>query len=191
MGNLASAPAGRVLDPDRVTGDPATPEYWRAKGDAHAHQRNEAFAASKAAYDARDHARAGELSCRGKQHAEQSKAAHARAAQLLLARNNARSGPGQLDLHGLRVGEAVEAVERALEAARRDGGPQRLVLIVGKGLHSPDGQSKLRPAIEGLVRRQGVHVRAGVPNAGCITVELLPPGQNGWVEWVLGACVIC
>ncbi len=122
--------------------------------------------------------------------------AHERAAALVLAQHNAGRGPGELDLHGLRVTEAVAEVEKAIAAARAANPPQqRLVLIVGKGLHSADGIPKLKPAIEGLVRRHNLRVTPGVPNAGCITVEFVKPSERGWVgdflAWFTRGCVIC
>ncbi|KAG2433889.1 hypothetical protein HXX76_008242 [Chlamydomonas incerta] len=194
MGNASS---GRSADPAAARGDPSRPEYWRAQGDAHAQARNAAFAASKEAYRLGDHARAGQLSREGKQHAAQCNEAHERAAALVLAQHNTGRTPGELDLHGLRVKEAVAEVEKAIAAARAANPPQqRLVLIVGKGLHSADGVPKLKPAIEGLVRRHNLRVTPGVPNAGCILVEFVKPSERGWVgdvvAWLTrGACVIC
>eukprot|EP00198_Chlamydomonas_reinhardtii_P004646 XP_001693982.1 nucleolar protein [Chlamydomonas reinhardtii] len=151
MGNASSGGSGWSRDPTAAGGDPSRPEYWRAQGDAHAQARNAAFAASKEAYRRGDHARAGQLSREGKQHAAQCDEANARAAALALAQHNTGRSLGELDLHGLRVKEAIAEVEKAIAAARASNPPQqRLVLIVGKGLHSADGVPKLKPAIEGL-----------------------------------------
>ncbi|GFR47969.1 hypothetical protein Agub_g9793 [Astrephomene gubernaculifera] len=192
MGNATSTTG--VADPEAITGDPSTPDFWRRKGDAYANARNAAFAASKAAYTARDHTRARQLSQKGKQHAAQAVEAHARAAALLLEQNNSRRPPGELDLHGLRVTEAVAEVQKAISRARKDG-QQQLVLIVGRGLHSADGVPKLRPAIEKLVRQHNLRVTPGVPNEGCLTVEFVSAAERGWVEWfgsvLSNGCVIC
>ncbi|KXZ53245.1 hypothetical protein GPECTOR_7g1139 [Gonium pectorale] len=178
-------------DPSAITGDPNDPDFWRRKGDAYAQARNSAFAASQAAYRSRDGARAKQLSEEGKRLAGNATEAHARAAALLLERNNASRAPSELDLHGLRVAEAVQAVEAALARARA-AGLQKMVLIVGRGLHSEGGVSRLRPAVEGLVRRHNLRVTPGVPNQGCITVEFVSAAERGWVEWLFGGgCVIC
>ena len=122
--------------------------------------------------------------------------ANARAAALALAQHNTGRSLGELDLHGLRVKEAIAEVEKAIAAARASNPPQqRLVLIVGKGLHSADGVPKLKPAIEGLVRRHNLRVTPGVPNAGCILVEFVKPSERGWagdvLAWMTRGCVIC
>lgn len=74
-------------------------------------------------------------------------------------------------------------------------GPQaglpRLVLIVGKGLHSRDGVAKLRPAVERLVARHNLRCIPGQPNAGCITAEFVSREHRGIVGWLLDMCVIC
>ncbi|PNH12946.1 Smr domain-containing protein [Tetrabaena socialis] len=171
--------------------DPADPDTWRRKGDAHRRDRVAAAAASQAAYSRGDHSAAREQSARAKQHAAAAGAAHAKAVTLLLQRNNGGRGGGELDLHGLRVEEAMAEAERALAEAKA-AGQKRLVLIVGKGLHSKDGVARLRPAIEGLMRKHSVRCTPGVPNEGCITVEFVRPEESGWVGWVVrNVCVIC
>ncbi|PNH12989.1 Smr domain-containing protein [Tetrabaena socialis] len=161
-------------DPLPAFGDPADPDSWRRKGDAHLHERAAAAAASQAAYLRHDYKAAGTQSKLAKRHGTAADAAHARAVALLLRRNNDGKPRNQLDLHGLRVAEALAEVERALAAAR-GAGQARLVLIVGRGLHSKDGVARLRPAMEGLVRKHDVRYALGVPNEGCITVEFVRP----------------
>lgn len=129
----------------------------------------------------------------------QAEQAHSRAAALFLQRNNPMAAvagessppPGQLDLHGLRVKEAVEAVEKALVRGRT-AGQSRLVLVVGRGLHSAGGMAKLRPAMQSLLMRHNLRATVGVPNEGCITVEFVSKAERGWVGWLVDrTCVIC
>ncbi|GLC34753.1 hypothetical protein PLESTB_001159700 [Pleodorina starrii] len=201
MGNSSSSTTNNSGSYDSIIADTTSPEYWRNLGDQLSRQRNQAFEDSKAAYAAGNHALAGRLSRQGKDCARQAEQAHERAAALFLQRNNpgvslspGGSGPppGQIDLHGLRVKEAVATVERALSRGRA-AGQARLVLVVGRGLHSAGGVAKLRPAIEQLVRRHNVRVTAGAPNAGCITVEFVSEAERGWVDWLAErtSCVIC
>jgi hypothetical protein len=85
-----------------------------------------------------------------------------------------------VDLHGLRVDEAIAHAERAVSSARARG-DARLTLIVGRGAHSTGGVARLKPAVlDALARRHSLRVTAGVPNAGCLQVELVPPGRAGW-----------
>lgn len=69
---------------------------------------------------------------------------------LLLALNELgpRKGQGTIDVHGLRPGEAIDRVERALSQAIEDG-LSTLKVIVGKGLHSAGGQ----PVLKGVVKQ--------------------------------------
>ncbi|GLI61496.1 hypothetical protein VaNZ11_003824 [Volvox africanus] len=178
--------------------DTTSPEDWREQGNQLARARNEAFMASKAAYSRGDYALAKQLSLQGKTYARQSKEAHSKAAALILQRNNpgatatgADNPRGFLDLHGLRVQEAIAVVQRAL-ARGQTLGQKKLVLVVGKGLHSPGGVSKLRPAIEEIVQRFNVRATPGVPNEGCITVEFVTRAERGWLGWLADVgCVIC
>jgi DNA-nicking Smr family endonuclease len=60
----------------------------------------------------------------------------------------------EVDLHGLRVPEALEAVARALEAAEaRD--ERRVRIVCGKGRGSPGGVGVLREAVCGWLDAHG------------------------------------
>ncbi|GIL86521.1 hypothetical protein Vretimale_11608 [Volvox reticuliferus] len=199
MGNSPSNNGGSNARAGDIIADSTSPEYWRERGDQLARARNEAFAGSKAAYLRGDHTTAGKLSRQGKEYARQSDAAHSKAAALFLQRNNpgaAATGADDgshalLDLHGLRVKEAIAVVRKALARGRAMGHKQ-LVLVVGRGLHSPGGISKLRPAIEQMVQRHNVRATPGVPNEGCITIEFVTKSERGWVGWLADhGCVIC
>lgn len=72
-----------------------------------------------------------------------------------------------VDLHGLTVREAVELAESVLMACADSRSKQQgrqqgrirkttVVFIVGKGLHSQDGRSRLGPAITAKLSRHGV-----------------------------------
>ena len=86
---------------------------------------------------------------------------------LISIANNKDSSLNEVDLHGLYVKEAIERVEQAVQRAilRCDSEIHlvvgqvfiyldydlRLIFAIGRGLHSPGGVSKLRPAIENLM----------------------------------------
>lgn len=93
-----------------------------------------------------------------------------------LAENNKFSQPGEIDLHGLFVKEAIEFSDKGIEDAQRRGDSElRLIvgscsvilsgslysplhcrLSSGKGNHSLAGQAKIKPAIEELMRKSVV-----------------------------------
>ncbi|MBI5446839.1 MAG: Smr/MutS family protein [Deltaproteobacteria bacterium] len=60
----------------------------------------------------------------------------------------------ELDLHGLRVPEALEAVRRALEKAEARG-DRELRIVCGKGRGSPGGVGVLREAVPGWLEANG------------------------------------
>lgn len=59
----------------------------------------------------------------------------------------------QLDLHGLTREEALDALERFLQAARR-GGEKAVLVITGQGRHSAEGPV-LQQAVAAWLREQG------------------------------------
>lgn len=94
---------------------------------------------------------------------------------------------GSIDLHWLRVNEALEKVKEHLALCRRYG-VERTTIITGRGLHSVDGVAKIRPQVERLLSEERVRVvREGRENEGAFVVELVKEGEavEGWGEWVL------
>lgn len=60
---------------------------------------------------------------------------------------------GCIDLHGLTKDEAIQLVEWKLDDSK---GRRRFRVITGKGNHSQNGQSVLRPALERHLRSRGI-----------------------------------
>jgi DNA-nicking Smr family endonuclease len=77
-----------------------------------------------------------------------------------------------LDLHGLFVKEALQAVQDEVRRAKKEKRSQ-LVLIVGAGHHSRDGVQRIRPAVEKMMREAGHRYEA--MNQGCLKVYLREP----------------
>jgi hypothetical protein len=83
----------------------------------------------------------------------------------------------QLDLHGLTADEAARTAERWLRARQADG-DRTVVIVTGRGVHSPGGVAVLPGEIEHLLRRlKGTVVAAfsGAPGGGGFHVELRRP----------------
>ncbi|PCH43885.1 Smr-domain-containing protein [Wolfiporia cocos MD-104 SS10] len=129
------------------------------------------FEASKAAYTRGERARAKELSNEGKAHQSERDRLNAEASEWIFAENNRDLAPGEVDLHGLHVKEAITFTDREIKKARRRG-DAKLRLIVGKGLHSPQGMAKLKPAIEEMMQENGLLAELDENNAGVLIVDL-------------------
>lgn len=108
------------------------------------------FRESKEAYARHDGARAKQLSNEGKELQREQERLNREASTWIYQANNKDSKPGEIDLHGLYVREAIERTDQALEQAKRRGDSE-VHLIVGKGLHSQGGAAKLKPAIQDLI----------------------------------------
>ncbi|KAG0172869.1 hypothetical protein DFQ28_009873 [Apophysomyces sp. BC1034] len=159
------------------------PNYSRLRALAHeeAEKRNQCYERSQAAYHNGDGAEAKELSTQGHYHDNQMKHYNSQAAELVYAQKNQNRPPTEIDLHGLFVHEASKKVEEALERCQRER-HDHLVIIVGKGLHSPGNIAKLKPAILELVHKYQVSCEPNRPNPGCIYVEF---GKGvGNLDWL-------
>lgn len=82
---------------------PGTAEWYREEANILYQQRNNAFAQSKAAYSRKNHDDAKKLSKQGKELDAKAKEMEKKASDLIYAEKNAGRGPGEVDLHGLKV----------------------------------------------------------------------------------------
>ncbi|CAG9332864.1 unnamed protein product [Blepharisma stoltei] len=62
--------------------------------------------------------------------------------------------PGVIDLHGLRVKEAIELLEAFLHESQEDG-LKRVEVVTGKGMHSTHGIAKIKPAVAEYLKEKG------------------------------------
>lgn len=84
----------------------------------------------------------------------------------------------EVDLHGMKVAEALETVQKAVEAVKARGGG-RVRIITGKGLGSPGQVGVLREAVGGWLDSNGYgpHYTRKVERDGrdgSITVNVKP-----------------
>ncbi|KAG6813326.1 hypothetical protein H0H92_012139 [Tricholoma furcatifolium] len=136
------------------------------------------FEQSHQAYTRGDGAQAKSLSNRGKEHQRQMELLNKQAADWIFIENNKDSKPGEVDLHGLYVKEAISRTDEAIEAAKLKGASE-LRLIVGKGLHSKDGTAKIKPAIEELMQKHSLRAELDPYNAGVLIVHINSGNARG------------
>ncbi|ORZ01534.1 hypothetical protein BCR43DRAFT_487086 [Syncephalastrum racemosum] len=160
------------------------PEYTRLRALAHeeAEKRNACYERSQAAYHSGDGAGAKELSNQGHRHDEAMRKYNKQAADMVYYQKNHDRPSNEVDLHGLFVKEASEKAEEAIERCQREGA-DHLVIIVGKGLHSPGNIAKLKPAIINLVKKYNVSCEPNRPNPGCLYIEFgKGTGDLSWLD---------
>jgi len=137
------------------------------------------FEQSHEAYAQGAGARAKELSTQGHQHQHKMESLNQQASDWIFAENNKDSKPGEIDLHGLFVKEAIAHTDSAIEQAKQRGDLD-IRLIVGKGLHSTSGHAKIKPAIEELMQKHQLVAELDPQNAGVLVVRL--DGQGGGMD---------
>lgn len=142
------------------------------------------FQRSREAYQSGNGALAKELSDQGKAHQKEMARLHWEAGEWIFNENNKHRIPGEVDLHGLYVKEAVMYVDRTIKEARQRG-DRRVHFIVGKGLHSADGTAKLKPAIEEYVQKQQLVAETDPRNYGVLVVILDDSSASGDSQQVM------
>ncbi|ETW80412.1 hypothetical protein HETIRDRAFT_440315 [Heterobasidion irregulare TC 32-1] len=98
------------------------------------------------------------------------------AADLIFKEFNKDRRANNVDLHGLRVSEAIKYANEAVTKARSRG-DLTLSLIVGRGLHTEDKVPKLKPAIMQFLENLGLAVAEQPGNAGRLIIQL-----GGWSD---------
>jgi len=135
------------------------------------------FEDSQQAYARHDGALAKSLSDEGKAHKVEMERLNQEASNWIFTQNNNGRQPGEVDLHGLSVREAIDRSDEAIQAAKQRGDSQ-LRLIVGKGLHSRDHVAKLKPAIEELMQKHQLAAELDPQNAGVLIVRIDSTGPT-------------
>ncbi|KAK0215953.1 hypothetical protein EDD85DRAFT_440476 [Armillaria nabsnona] len=143
---------------------------------------------SREAFNRGDRAAAKDLSNQGKNHKQKKEQLHKEASDWIYHENNHVSWlhvtfvwdtnsvlqdrePGEIDLHGLYVKEAITYTDAALKEAKLRGDSE-IRLIVGKGIHSEGGEAKLGPAIKGRMRKYQLAAEFDPLNSGVLVVGL-------------------
>ncbi|KAH9858381.1 hypothetical protein C2E23DRAFT_6 [Lenzites betulinus] len=158
-------------DPNQVNQHNAHYVDLRARANAAGDEMARSFEEAHQAYERGDGARAKELSNKGKAAQQEMERLNEEASEWIFRENNTDSGPGEIDLHGLYVKEAIRYTDQSIQQARARG-DSKLRLITGKGLHSSGGVAKLKPAIEELMQKHGLVAELDEHNAGVLIVNL-------------------
>ncbi|KAF8556354.1 DUF1771-domain-containing protein [Imleria badia] len=145
----------------------------RAKAKEQGDLMVQCFQQSHETYDRGDGALAKKLSENGKQHERTMESLNAEASAWIFRRDHARQDckPGEINLHGLYVKEAVSCVDKSIQEARQRGDAE-IRLIVGKGLHSDGHVTKIKPAIEDLMKKHDIPTQVDPHNAGVLIAQL-------------------
>ncbi|TBU29614.1 hypothetical protein BD311DRAFT_777500 [Dichomitus squalens] len=156
-------------DPNQVNQHNAHYMDLRARANAAGDEMARNFEAAHQAYESGDGARAKELSNAGKAAQGEMERLNEEAAEWIF--KGEQNNPGEVDLHGLYVKEAIRFTDKSIVEARSRGDRQ-LRLIVGKGLHSTNHVAKLKPAIEELIQKHGLVAELDEHNSGVLIVNL-------------------
>jgi len=156
-------------------------EYYtglRARANEEGDVMAKCFEQSHQAYSRGDGAEAKALSNRGKEHQRKMEDLNKQAADWIFIENNKDSKPGEIDLHGLYVKEAIARTDQAIQEAKQRGSSE-LHLIVGKGLHSKGGAAKIKPAIEELMQKHRLLAELDPQNGGVLVVQINSTSDRG------------
>ena len=125
-------------------------------------------AAAAQARERGDHESAKKLSFVARSYGEQAKQRRwACSVKAFSQLNPISEGSEVLDLHSLGVSEALEAVMWTLAKSE---GPRTLTIVVGKGLHSKSGKSRIAPAVLSLLKSRNL-THSSI-NQGQIVVQI-------------------
>lgn len=129
--------------------------------DHHLRRRDELLRQSRRAASSGNRAYAGQLAQKAREEARLAQEANVGAVRRIFAAKNRGHAAGTVDLHGLRVGEALHIVDELL--ARNAGRGRRLRFVVGVGRGSAGGLGVLGPAVTQFLRRRGYNPSDGTP----------------------------
>ncbi|PBK81176.1 DUF1771-domain-containing protein [Armillaria gallica] len=144
----------------------------RARANKEGDEMARCFSERHEAYSRGDHAAAKALSNQGENHKQKMEQLNNEASNWIYLENNRDREPGEIDLHGLYVKEAIAYTDAALDEAELRGDSE-IRLIVGKGSPSEGGEAKLRPAIMGLMRQYNLVAEFDPSNSGVLVVKLI------------------
>ncbi|KAI1318633.1 hypothetical protein EDD11_006134 [Mortierella claussenii] len=107
------------------------------------------------------------------------------ARDIVFKANNSSRPANELDLHGLKVREALDICRERMQkfVSNKE---LSLIIIVGRGNNSINGIAKIKPAVIELMNEFHVKATPNRPNEGCIFVEPLSGGESVDFSWING-----
>lgn len=151
---------------------------YRAEANLHYQQRQECFKKASEAFRKGQRELAAYYSEEGHKHTALLQEANQRASEAILADKNKEQDDDTLDLHGLHVDEALEALEtKMVEKSTRLAYSSPFLrpspylnIITGRGIHSKYGIAKIKPAVINFLKTKGYGFE--IMNHGMIRVKL-------------------
>ncbi|OAX33897.1 hypothetical protein K503DRAFT_484112 [Rhizopogon vinicolor AM-OR11-026] len=164
---------GRTRSKDQDQLNKQNPYYTglRERANQEGDEVDRCFQQSDEACERGESVRGQELREEGEEHEYARDALNAEASAWIFRENNLNSKPGEVNLHGLYVKEAISYSDKAIKEARQRGDSQ-IRLIVGKGLHSDGRISRIKPAMEKKMRQCSLLAEVDPRNAGVLIVQL-------------------
>ncbi|XP_075228041.1 uncharacterized protein LOC142328260 [Lycorma delicatula] len=147
-------------------------EYFREEAVRHHIARNDCFNKAKEAYKQGNKSAAAYYSQLANLHMKCVEQANSRAATALLSAHRS-SSEITLDLHFYQVKEALEVLNLFLDSAinrlkEKQKSQVVLYIITGRGLHSTNGKSKLRPVI--MNKLKSLRIPCTIVNPGMLSI---------------------
>ncbi|KAF9549724.1 hypothetical protein EC957_002788 [Mortierella hygrophila] len=158
-------------------------EHYRSEARKNSALRQQYSQQSQTAYKSGNGAKAKELSLKAKEYGREMDRYNNMARDMVFKLNNTNRPSNELDLHGLKVREALDITRERLTKFVKNKEPN-LMIIVGRGKNSINGVAKIKPAVTELVNEFHIKATPNKPNQGCIWVE--PAGPEGvdlsWID---------
>ncbi|KAG0366702.1 hypothetical protein BGZ54_004997 [Gamsiella multidivaricata] len=126
-----------------------------------------------------------ELSLKSKEHGLEMDRYNNMARDIVFRVNNSSRPSNELDLHGLKVREALDITRERLNRFIKNKEPN-LIIIVGRGKNSLNGVAKIKPAVIELVTQFRIKATPNKPNQGCVYIEPLPGNEGYDFSWIDG-----
>ncbi|TDL26078.1 hypothetical protein BD410DRAFT_895512 [Rickenella mellea] len=96
---------------------------------------------------------------------------HRKAEKTFYKAYNPAEKPARIDVHGLKVKEAIKQTERKLREVQLSGG-KKLEVITGRGRHSKNGIPVLKVSVMQALNSQGIPVEVDSRNPGLLNIAI-------------------
>ena len=167
---------------EKILAEQADPDYegpegkkLRAEANHAGDERSRLMTEATAKFDAGEKDEGHKLMAEAKVQGELMHSKNEEAARAIVKHLNSGKGDNFLDLHGLRVDEAIKLTEERLDELAAKKETTILELIPGAGHHSAPGKVALKPACEELLKKRGIAYE--VASAGSFNVTVI--GKSG------------